>query len=115
RAAAVLHPDLVPGRRRRRGRRGRRAGRLRDRAGQDDPLRAGDQPVLSRRAVAALRFTLVTLGGTLGGALLGTATAHADRVVALVPLTTLGTEDTSASSRALAGELEAAVAALPGT
>lgn len=43
------------------------------------------------------------------------STAHADRVVALVPLSTLGTEDTSASTRKLTGQIEAALATLPGT
>ena len=41
--------------------------------------------------------------------------AYADRVVALAPLSTLGAEDTSASTRKLAGQIEAAVAGLPGT
>jgi hypothetical protein len=44
-----------------------------------------------------------------------TATARADRVVAVAPLSTLGAEDTSASTRALLGQIEAAIAALPGT
>ncbi|HET9626604.1 MAG TPA: PEGA domain-containing protein [Kofleriaceae bacterium] len=43
------------------------------------------------------------------------ATARADRVVAITPLSTLGAEDTSASTRKLLGQLEAAVAALPNT
>ena len=43
------------------------------------------------------------------------ATAHADRVVAIAPLSTLGTEDTSAGTRKLTAEIEAAVAALPAT
>ena len=37
------------------------------------------------------------------------------RVVALVPLSTLGTEDTSASTKKLTSQLEAALATLPGT
>ncbi len=37
------------------------------------------------------------------------------RVVALVPLSTLGTEDTSISAKKLTAQLEAALAALPGT
>jgi hypothetical protein len=41
--------------------------------------------------------------------------AHADRVVALAPLSTLGAEDTSASTKKLVGQIEAAVAGLPGT
>lgn len=54
-------------------------------------------------------------GIALATLLLAAATAHADRVVALAPLSTLGTEDTSASTRKLAGQLEAAFGALPGT
>ncbi len=47
----------------------------------------------------------------------GTAAAQqpAPRVVALAPLSTLGTEDTSASTKKLTSQLEAALAALPGT
>jgi hypothetical protein len=41
--------------------------------------------------------------------------AHADRIVALAPLSTLGAEDTSASTKKLVGQIEAAVAGLPGT
>jgi hypothetical protein len=41
--------------------------------------------------------------------------ARAERVVAIAPLSTLGAEDTSAGARKLTGEIEAAVAALPGT
>ena len=41
--------------------------------------------------------------------------AHAQRVVALAPLSTLGAEDRSAATRQLAGELEKAIAQLPGT
>lgn len=44
-----------------------------------------------------------------------TAAARAERVVAVAPLSTLGAEDTSAGTRKLTGEIEAAVAALPGT
>ena len=44
-----------------------------------------------------------------------TAVAHAERVVAIAPLSTLGAEDTSAAARKLIGQIEAAVAALPGT
>jgi hypothetical protein len=43
------------------------------------------------------------------------AAAQAERVVAIAPLSTLGAEDTSAGTRKLTGEIEAAVAALPGT
>lgn len=41
--------------------------------------------------------------------------AHAERVVAIAPLSTLGAEDTSPGTRKLIGQIEAAVAALPGT
>jgi hypothetical protein len=57
----------------------------------------------------------------LAGALIASITAtsitaaHAERVVAIAPLSTLGAEDTSAGTRKLTGEIEAAVAALPGT
>ena len=44
-----------------------------------------------------------------------TAVAHAERVVAIAPLSTLGAEDTSAATRKLIGQIEAAVAALPAT
>jgi hypothetical protein len=50
--------------------------------------------------------------------LLATASALAQppaRVVALAPLSTLGTEDTSASTKNLTSQLEAALASLPGT
>lgn len=40
--------------------------------------------------------------------------AQADKVVAVAPLTTLGSEDTSSSSRELAAQLESAVAGLGG-
>jgi len=43
------------------------------------------------------------------------ATAHADRVVAVAPLSTLGAEDTSAGTKKLLGQIETAVAALPAT
>jgi len=45
----------------------------------------------------------------------GTAAAQQPRVVALAPLSTLGTEDTSASTKKLTSQLEAALASLPGT
>lgn len=48
-------------------------------------------------------------------ALLASSAAYADRVVALAPLSTLGTEDTSASTKKLTGQIEVALAALPGT
>jgi len=48
-------------------------------------------------------------------ALTAAHTAHADRVVAIAPLSTLGAEDTSPGTRKLTGEIEAAVTALPAT
>lgn len=47
--------------------------------------------------------------------LTATATAHAERVVAIAPLSTLGTEDTSAGTKKVTAQIEAAVAAIPGT
>jgi hypothetical protein len=41
--------------------------------------------------------------------------ARAERVVAVAPLSTLGAEDTSAGTRQLLGQIEAAIAALPDT
>ncbi|NVB77352.1 MAG: PEGA domain-containing protein, partial [Kofleriaceae bacterium] len=41
--------------------------------------------------------------------------AHADRVVAVTPLSTLGTEDKSATTKKLLGQIEQAIARLPGT
>jgi hypothetical protein len=41
--------------------------------------------------------------------------AYADRVVAVAPLSTLGAEDKTAPTKKLLGQIEAAVAALPGT
>lgn len=43
------------------------------------------------------------------------ATASADRLVAVAPLSTLGAEDTSAGTRKLTAQIEAAVSGLPGT
>ncbi|HSK02127.1 MAG TPA: hypothetical protein VK932_12835, partial [Kofleriaceae bacterium] len=40
---------------------------------------------------------------------------RADRIVAIAPLSTLGAEDTSAETRKLTAQIEAAAAALPGT
>jgi hypothetical protein len=48
-------------------------------------------------------------------ALLPATRALAERVVAIAPLSTLGAEDTSAGTRALLGQIEAAAAALPDT
>lgn len=45
----------------------------------------------------------------------GVAYAQAPRVVAIAPLSTLGTEDTSASSKKITQQLEAAFGALPNT
>jgi hypothetical protein len=48
-------------------------------------------------------------------ALLASVPAFAERVVAVAPLSTLGAEDTSASTRKLTAQIEAALAALPDT
>jgi hypothetical protein len=48
-------------------------------------------------------------------ALLASATAYADRVVAITPLSTLGSEDKSAATKKLVTQIEQAFAALPGT
>ncbi len=56
-----------------------------------------------------LRLALVSI--LIGGV----AYAQAPRVVAIAPLSTLGTEDTSASSKKITQQLEAAFAALPNT
>jgi PEGA domain-containing protein len=63
--------------------------------------------MLSARAIA-----IAFVGGVL---LAGTTAARADRIVAIAPLSTLGAEDTSAGTQKLVGQIEAAVAALPGT
>jgi TolB-like protein len=47
--------------------------------------------------------------------LLASATAHADRIVAITPLSTLGAEDKSAATKKLLGQIEQAFASLPGT
>ena len=47
--------------------------------------------------------------------LLVSATAHADRTVAITPLSTLGAEDKSAATKKLVGQIEQAFASLPGT
>lgn len=44
-----------------------------------------------------------------------TTTAHAQRVVAVAPLTAVGAEDTSASTKKIVLQLETAIAALPNT
>lgn len=56
-----------------------------------------------------LRIAVVALVLAVGGV------AHAERVVALAPLSTLGAEDTSASTKKVIGDIEAAIAAQPGT
>jgi len=47
--------------------------------------------------------------------LLASATAYDDRVVAITPLSTLGSEDKSAATKKLVAQIEQAFAALPGT
>jgi hypothetical protein len=63
--------------------------------------------MLSRQALKAI--AILALVATFR------APAYADRIVAIAPLSTLGAEDTSAGTRTLTAQLEAAVAALPGT
>jgi hypothetical protein len=46
---------------------------------------------------------------------LASASAYADRTVAITPLSTLGAEDKSAASKKLLGQIEQAFASLPGT
>lgn len=65
--------------------------------------------MLSARAIRAARVM------TIAAVLVGATAARADRVVAIAPLSTLGAEDTSAGTQKLVGQIEAAVAALPGT
>ena len=63
-----------------------------------------------------LKALAITIAAGLAARVLLTATtARADRVVAIAPLSTLGAEDTSAGTRQLTGQIEAAVAALPAT
>jgi hypothetical protein len=57
----------------------------------------------------------IAIAVAAGAVAIGAATAHAERVVAVAPLSTLGAEDTSAGTRKLTAQIEAAVAALPGT
>ena len=47
--------------------------------------------------------------------LFASATAHADRTVAITPLSTLGAEDKSVATKKLVGQIEQAFASLPGT
>jgi hypothetical protein len=47
--------------------------------------------------------------------MLASATASADRIVAITPLSTLGAEDKSAATKKLLGQIEQAFASLPGT
>jgi PEGA domain-containing protein len=62
-------------------------------------------PPAPRPRRAAIVLAILAIAGT----------AHAERVVAIAPLSTLGAEDTSAGTRKLTAQIEAAVAALPGT
>ena len=43
------------------------------------------------------------------------ATAHAERIVAITPLSTLGAEDKSAETKRVLTQIEQAIAAVPGT
>ncbi len=58
---------------------------------------------------------IISSGIAFGAVLTAAATAHAERIVAIAPLSTLGAEDTSAGTKQLTGQIEAAVAALPAT
>jgi hypothetical protein len=58
---------------------------------------------------------IIIATGVAIGALTAAGTAHADRLVAVAPLSTLGAEDTSADTKKLTEQIEAAVAALPAT
>ncbi|HMG22802.1 MAG TPA: hypothetical protein VK607_15820, partial [Kofleriaceae bacterium] len=58
---------------------------------------------------------LVAIAVAVAALAASSAVARAERIVAIAPLSTLGAEDTSAGTRALVGQIEAAVAALPGT
>jgi hypothetical protein len=60
-------------------------------------------------------LTRALLGAVLGPVLWASTPAHADRIVAVAPLSTLGAEDTSASVKKLTGQIEAAIAGLGGT
>jgi hypothetical protein len=61
------------------------------------------------------RLVLAAIAGAAACAMSAPGVARAERVVAIAPLSTLGAEDTSAGTRKLVGEIEAAVAALPAT
>jgi len=72
----------------------------------------------ARRRIRGPRRSQVYQRALLGAVLLIVASrspAYADRVVALAPLSTLGAEDTSSGTRTLTAQIEAAIAALPGT
>jgi hypothetical protein len=56
-----------------------------------------------------------SLPALLAAALVLPRIAHADRVVAVTPLSTLGSEDKSVSTKKLLGQIEQAIASLPGT
>ncbi|MBA3453589.1 MAG: PEGA domain-containing protein [Deltaproteobacteria bacterium] len=59
--------------------------------------------------------TLVLVAALLVTARIGSAQPAPPRIVALLPLSTLGTEDTSVSTRKLTTQLEVALSSLPGT
>ena len=85
--------------------RARRGDRLRRSARSTCVLRLG--PLDGDRLPVTPRLLLVAMMVASAS-----ASAHAERVVAITPLSTLGTEDTSASTKKLTGQLEAAIAAL---
>jgi PEGA domain len=66
--------------------------------------------LMPRRALAGLVVPAAVI--ILG---LASAPARAERLVAVAPLSTLGTEDTSAQVKKLTTQIETAVAGLPGT
>jgi hypothetical protein len=68
-------------------------------------------------SLAGIRPLRSILGKALAIVLVvATATrAYADRVVAITPLSTLGAEDKSAATKKLLGQIEQAIAAIPGT
>src|SRR5690606_14307263 len=68
------------------------------------------EPMLSRRPLP--RHALARLAVALLVVALTATSGRADRVVAVAPLSTLGTEDTSTSTRQLTAEIEAAVTTL---
>lgn len=63
--------------------------------------------VAGRATLAALYLALAIV--------LAAVPAHAERIVAMTPLSTMGAEDKSAATKKLLGQIEQAIASLPGT